>query len=117
MKVHPTVGATMLAHAGLTEEASWVRHHHERLDGRGYPAGLCGEEIPFESRILFVADAFEAMTSDRPYRLAPGHSYAMDELRRHSGTQFDADVVDALMQRLNHAEGSRTADLDAVISA
>jgi diguanylate cyclase (GGDEF)-like protein len=65
---HPVVGGIMLAHAGLDEEAGWVRHHHERVDGRGYPDRLADQELPIEARILFVADAFEAMTSDRPYR-------------------------------------------------
>jgi HD domain len=68
-----------------------VRHHHERYDGRGYPDGLAGDTIPLESRIIFVADAFEAMTSDRPYRKAPGPQHALGELRRHAGTQFDPD--------------------------
>jgi diguanylate cyclase (GGDEF)-like protein len=96
MKIHPLAGATMLLHSGLPEEALWVRHHHERLDGRGYPDMLAGEEIPVESRILFVADAFEAMTSDRPYHRGIEVSEAMDELRRCAGTQFDPRVVDAL---------------------
>ena len=68
-------------------EARWVRHHHERFDGGGYPDGLAGEEIPLESRVILVADAFEAMTSDRPYRQAPGQSFAIVELgrqRRHA---------------------------------
>jgi HD-GYP domain-containing protein (c-di-GMP phosphodiesterase class II) len=77
-------------------EARWVRHHHERYDGGGYPDGLCGDAIPLESRIILVADAFEAMTSDRPYRTAPGEEFAVAELRRHAGTQFDPDVVAAL---------------------
>ena len=90
-------------------EANWVRHHHERIDGAGYPAGLGGSDIPLESRIILVADAYEAMTSDRPYRMAPGQSYAIDELRRHSGTQFDADIVEALVRRLDHTGRRRQA--------
>ena len=97
IKLHPAVGATMLRHAGLVQEAAWVRHHHERVDGNGYPGGLRGEEIPLESRILFVADAFEAMTSDRPYRAALPREDAIEELRRCAGTQFDPAVVDALL--------------------
>jgi diguanylate cyclase (GGDEF)-like protein len=93
MRLHAPVGATMLAHSGLLEEALWVRHHHERLDGGGYPDGLAGDQIPFESRILFVADAFEAMTSDRPYHRGVEPSVALAELRRCAGTQFDPQVV------------------------
>jgi HD-GYP domain-containing protein (c-di-GMP phosphodiesterase class II) len=94
-----------------------VRHHHERIDGTGYPDGLLGADIPLESRIIHVADAFEAMTSDRPYRKAPGQAYAIDELRRNSGTQFDADVVEALIRRLDPTGGVRQAQLEAVLSA
>ena len=91
---HPLVGAMMLAHAGLPEEAEWVRHHHERADGRGYPDGLSLDEIPFEARILLVADAFEAMTSDRPYSPGMEVDAAIEELRRCAGTQFDPSVVE-----------------------
>ena len=72
MKGHSELGAAIVEAAGMPTEALWVRHHHERTDGAGYPAGLSGDEIPLESRIIHVADAFEAMTSDRPYRAAPG---------------------------------------------
>ncbi|MEA2448874.1 MAG: hypothetical protein QOG63_806 [Thermoleophilaceae bacterium] len=96
MKTHSVVGSAMLAHAGFVEEASWVRHHHERLDGRGYPDGLAGHEIEFEARIIFAADSFEAMTSDRPYRTGMPVADAVEELRRCVGTQFDPRVVEAL---------------------
>ena len=88
-----------------------MRHHHERVDGRGYPDALAGEEIPLESRIILVADAFEAMTSDRPYRQAPGREFAVAELQRGTGSQFDADVVDALCRVLDRipAPASRAA--------
>jgi diguanylate cyclase (GGDEF)-like protein/putative nucleotidyltransferase with HDIG domain len=102
MKSHSVLGAEILEAADMRVEAGWVRHHHERIDGTGYPAGLEGEEIPFGSRIILVADAFEAMTSDRPYRLAPGQSYAVDELRRQSGTQFDPEIVEALIRCLDN---------------
>jgi diguanylate cyclase (GGDEF)-like protein/putative nucleotidyltransferase with HDIG domain len=102
MKSHSVLGAEILEAADLRVEAHWVRHHHERIDGSGYPDGLAGDDIPIESRIILVADAFEAMTSDRPYRLAPGQSYAIDELLRHSGTQFDGDIVEALINCLDH---------------
>jgi HD-GYP domain-containing protein (c-di-GMP phosphodiesterase class II) len=96
IRVHPEIGSTMLNHAGLREEARWVRHHHERLDGTGYPDGIAGNAIPLESRVLFVADAFEAMTSDRPYRRGVPVADAMAELRICAGSQFDPVVVDAL---------------------
>jgi diguanylate cyclase (GGDEF)-like protein len=91
---HSVVGGIMLAHAGLTEEATWVRHHHERVDGRGYPDGVSGEDLAIEARILFVADAFEAMTSDRPYRAGMPVEDALQELRGCAGTQFDPHLVE-----------------------
>jgi diguanylate cyclase (GGDEF)-like protein/putative nucleotidyltransferase with HDIG domain len=103
MKRHSLLGWEIVLAADMPEEASWVRSHHERFDGHGYPDGLAGEEIPLESRIILVADAFEAMTSDRPYRRAPGEEYALDELRAHAGTQFDPEVVDALCRALERA--------------
>jgi diguanylate cyclase (GGDEF)-like protein len=105
MKAHSVLGEAIIEAAGMPIEARWVRHHHERIDGTGYPDGLAGGDIALESRIIHIADAFEAMTSDRPYRQAPGQIYAIDELRRHSGTQFDADVVEALLRRLKHGGG------------
>jgi putative nucleotidyltransferase with HDIG domain len=93
---HPVVGAMILRHAGLEDEARWVRHHHERVDGEGYPDGLRGEEVPLEARILFVADAFEGMVTERPHRPARAPEEALAELRANAGTQFDRDVVEAL---------------------
>ena len=96
MKRHSTLGYRILVNGGLpTDEALWVLHHHEHLDGSGYPHGLRGDEIPRESRILLVADAFEAMTSDRPYRKGRPASAAVAELRRCAGQQFDPEVVAA----------------------
>ncbi|MDX6643695.1 MAG: polar amino acid transport system substrate-binding protein, partial [Solirubrobacteraceae bacterium] len=102
IKRHPEVGGTMLAHTGLADEALWIRHHHERIDGAGYPSGLAGETIPLEARIIFVADSFEAMTSDRPYRPGMSTADAVAELRRCAGTQFDpriVSIVDGLLSR------------------
>ena len=95
VRLHPAVGATMLRHAGLHLEAEWVGAHHERIDGRGYPNGLAADDIPLEARILFVADSFEAMTSDRPYRQGMPVADALTELRACAGTQFDPEVVEA----------------------
>jgi diguanylate cyclase (GGDEF)-like protein/putative nucleotidyltransferase with HDIG domain len=94
---HPELGARLLEGAGLDDLAAWVRCHHERPDGRGYPLGLRGDAVPLEARILGVADAYEAMIADRPYRRGRPHDAAVAELRAHAGTQFDPDVVDALV--------------------
>lgn len=97
MRRHPEVGARILEHAGMCDIAAWVRAHHERVDGAGYPAGLVGGEIPLEARIMAVADAYEAMIADRPYRDAMSDLEARDELVRCSGSQFDRAVVDAFL--------------------
>jgi diguanylate cyclase (GGDEF)-like protein/putative nucleotidyltransferase with HDIG domain len=96
MRTHPDLGAHIVSAAELYEEAGWILHHHERLDGRGYPDGLCGVDVALESRIIMVADAFEAMTSDRPYRPRRPVDEAFAELERHSGTQFDPACITAL---------------------
>ncbi len=94
VKLHPVHGAEILCQSDtLLRVANVIRHHHERYDGSGYPDGLKGEGIPFLSRVLYVADAFDSMTADRPYRKAPGKDYAISELIRCSGTQFDPRVV------------------------
>jgi diguanylate cyclase (GGDEF)-like protein/putative nucleotidyltransferase with HDIG domain len=104
MKTHATVGHAIVLAADMPTEAEWIRHHHSRLDGRGYPDHISGDAVPIESRIIFVADSFEAMTSDRPYRKAPGQQFAIAELKRHSGTQFDPRVVDALCRTLGEPD-------------
>jgi HD-GYP domain-containing protein (c-di-GMP phosphodiesterase class II) len=98
---HPELGARILEHANLRDVASWVLSHHERLDGGGYPRALAGDAIPLEGRILAVADAYEAMTADRPYRKALGEGEARAELRRGTGTQFDPIVVAAFERVLD----------------
>jgi hypothetical protein len=101
MRRHPRAGADLLARVpGLEAVAAVVRFHHERWDGRGYPDGLAGEEIPLASRIIAVCDAFRAMTTDRPYRRRLAAGSALAELRRASGAQFDPAVV-AAAQDLN----------------
>jgi len=96
---HPVVGQAMLENVGglLGEVALIVRSSHERFDGRGYPDGLAGEAVPIESRIISCCDAFQAMTTDRPYRAALPWEEALSRLRKHRGTQFDPEVVDALV--------------------
>jgi len=94
VRAHPQEGARMLELVGTLRAAvPCVLHHHERWDGRGYPAGSAGTEIPVEARVLAVADAFDAMTSDRPYRRALTQGKAISELERCAGTQFDPEVV------------------------
>lgn len=98
VRQHPEVGARLLRLAGARGEAAAVaRYHHERYDGTGYPYGLAGREIPLPARIFAVADAFEAMTSDRPYRRRQTTGWALEELARHAGTQFDPHVVEAFL--------------------
>jgi diguanylate cyclase (GGDEF)-like protein/putative nucleotidyltransferase with HDIG domain len=101
MSSHVRIGHAIVAAAELEEEARWVLHHHEHLDGSGYPLGLRGEEIPLESRIILVADAFEAMTADRPYRKGCRAEVAMAELERLAGAQFDPACVAALRSYLD----------------
>jgi diguanylate cyclase (GGDEF)-like protein len=92
---HPRIGQVILEQASnLREAIPVVLHHHERFNGGGYPHGLRGSEIPIGARIVSVADAYHAMIHDRPYSGALTHSEALDELRRHAGTQFDPSVVE-----------------------
>jgi HD-GYP domain-containing protein (c-di-GMP phosphodiesterase class II) len=100
---HPELGSRILEHANLRDIAAWVLHHHERVDGTGYPRALAGDEIPLEARILAVADAYEAMTSDRPYRAALPLAVAREELRRGAGRQFDGEVVSAIERVLDRS--------------
>ncbi len=95
MKAHPAIGDSILKSMDtLSRERLMVRHHHERFDGRGYPDGLGGEDIPFEARIVCVADAIDAMTTHRVYRMARPLSFCLEQLQESSGTQFDSQVVD-----------------------
>ncbi len=93
----------------LDDVARLVRHSHERWDGGGYPDGLCGEQIPLASRIVFCADTFHAIRSDRPYRRGVNARSALDEIRRAGGSQLDSDTVDALLRAARR--------LDAVVQS
>ncbi len=97
VKLHARDGAEILDGAGDPQLTAIVRHHHERLDGKGYPDGIGAAEIPLGSRIIAVADTFDAITSARPYRPARSHKEAIDALSNESGTQFDATVVAAFL--------------------
>lgn len=98
MDQHPVRSAQIIGDIPVLQRVrKWVLHHHEYMDGSGYPDHLVGETIPFGARIILVADAYDAMTSDRPYRKAIGYEKAAIELRKYSGKQFDRKVVDALL--------------------
>ncbi|HVM56971.1 MAG TPA: diguanylate cyclase [Gaiellaceae bacterium] len=97
---HPQIGYRMLESLGVEPIAEWVLHHHERWDGNGYPDGLRADEIPLGARIIFVADAFDAMTSERVYRDPLSEAEALAELERCAGTQFDPTIVDAFSAEL-----------------
>ena len=108
IRTHPTLGAQILEHPCLADIRTWVATHHERPDGKGYPHGLPGRELAIEAHILAVADAYEAMTSDRAYRSSIGHDAARAELRRGAGSQFEPGVVHALLAMLDRdSDGAR----------
>jgi HD-GYP domain-containing protein (c-di-GMP phosphodiesterase class II) len=106
VKTHANLGAEFLETSrGLRHLAPFVRHHHERWDGRGYPQGLIGEQTPLEARILAVCDAVEAMASDRPYQRAMALEEIIVEVRRGRGTHFDPMLADVFIQ-IAEREGS-----------
>jgi putative nucleotidyltransferase with HDIG domain len=105
IREHPKIGARMLLRmAALREAIPYVLYHHERWDGHGYPSGKAGEEIPIEARVLAVADAFDAMTSDRPYRRALSRTEALAEVERCAGTQFDPEIARVFLELFAGAE-------------
>jgi diguanylate cyclase (GGDEF)-like protein len=103
---HPQIGSRMLDSLGIDPVADWILHHHERWDGTGYPDRLPGPEIPLGARIVFVVDAYDAMTSDRVYRGRLSQAAAVAELERCAGTQFDPTVVAALAEELELEEAA-----------
>jgi putative two-component system response regulator len=111
MRRHSEIGAAILeVHDAMAEIAQIVRHHHERWDGRGYPDALVGNNIPLGGRIIAVADAFNAMISDRIYRAALPVERAWAELRAHSGSQFDAEIVAVFAQVVDEEGNLRPLD-------
>jgi putative nucleotidyltransferase with HDIG domain len=101
VKAHPVRGAQMLQGVKFLEKATdLVRHHHERVDGKGYPDGLRGDEITIGAKIVNVADAFDAMTTERPYRLGLTMEQAIAQLEEKAGTQFAQEVVEVMVTAL-----------------
>ena len=107
MKEHPVISEFILSDVGLHPIVLQVaRSSHERIDGAGYPDGKAGDDIPLPARIVLVADAFDALTSDRPYRLGRSIPEAVEELRTHAGTQFCPVVIEAMERPVRRRAGS-----------
>ncbi|MBE9580852.1 MAG: response regulator [Proteobacteria bacterium] len=112
IKKHPVIGSSIIGHVGLmSEEQKIIRHHHERWDGCGYPDGLKGEAIPFLSRILAVADTYDAMASDRAYRKRIAENVIVDTIAEKAGTQFDKEVVSSFLKVHKRGEMAYKDDL------
>ncbi len=117
---HTVIGERILSPVEFLRPAlALVRHAHERWDGAGYPDGLAGDSIPLGARIIFACDAYDAMTTDRSYRAAMSEATAREELKRNASSQFDPEVVDALIAVLDEesrlAPASRRISRDAAV--
>lgn len=105
---HPSVGAEILSEIkSLPDMAVGARYHHERYDGKGYPEGLAGEQIPLLARIIAVADSYDAMTSNRSYRSYLPQNEAREEIARNRGTQFDPGIADIMLQIIDEDKDYR----------
>jgi HD-GYP domain-containing protein (c-di-GMP phosphodiesterase class II) len=114
MKQHSAIGYRIAkASMDLSHVANLILHHHEWWNGTGYPSGLKGEEIPLECRILSIADAYDAIRSDRPYKKAQPHDWAVAELKKCAGTQFDPELVDKFVTGIGDAIGESSAAGDS----
>ncbi|HAE43066.1 MAG TPA: hypothetical protein DCG34_09150 [Clostridiales bacterium] len=101
IKNHPSIGYDIIKDIGFLKDVmNIVKHHHEKWDGSGYPQGLKGSEIPIETTILTISDAYDAMTTDRPYRKALSSEEAVKELLKYSGTQFNPEIIDKAIETL-----------------
>ena len=101
IKRHPEIGYRILNTVNdMSEMANWTLYHHERWDGKGYPKGLKGNEIPFVSRIITIADAYDAMTSERSYRSALPEEFVIAELQKNAGIQFDPELVRVFIEKV-----------------
>lgn len=108
MKLHPSLSYEILSDFEVFRDvARYAKHHHERYDGRGYPDGLKGEEIPFFSRIILIADTFDAMTSTRPYRKGLSYDIAFSELKEFAGSQFDPNLVDHFINAMKKDQAKK----------
>jgi HD-GYP domain-containing protein (c-di-GMP phosphodiesterase class II) len=116
VRCQPELGAALLSDVSFDDIREWIRCHRERPDGRGYPRGLTGDQIPLEARIVAVIDAYTAMRGDRPYRPVRKHEDACDELQRCAGSQFDAAVVQAFLSVTARRE-QRQASLSTAAGA
>ncbi|MBC7339097.1 MAG: HD-GYP domain-containing protein [Firmicutes bacterium] len=117
MQMHVLLGAEIVERISLLGEGTkWVMHHHERFDGLGFPGGLHGEEIPLGARIIAVADAYDALTSDRPYKKALSRDEALAEMRRCAGGQFDPALVEVLAKVVG-GESRAAAGAEALVAA
>jgi len=102
---HPAIGANIISKVDFLKDISHIiKHHHERYDGKGYPDGLVGKDIPIEASILMIADSYDAMTSDRPYRRALTKKEALEEIRINSGTQFHPQLAETFIKMMNYEE-------------